>query len=166
MNEYIVTINSKKKIVKIYDDRRIDVDGKTILAAFTKINQNSFILRYGERVIEVAINQYNNEIIRFLLDGWYFDTTVRTKLEETVHELQMDIQKVEHKYDIKAPMPGLILKINKCLGDTVEIGESILVLEAMKMENDLRSPVNGTVKKIHFKEGQTVEKDFTIISIE
>lgn len=166
MNEYVVTINGKKKLVRISGQGTVALDGTEVNASITKVNPHFYILRYGEKIYEVAVNKFNNELTRFLIDGWYFDSTVRTKLRETAFELQKNKEKFEHKSDVKAPMPGLILKFKKKTGDTVELGESLLILEAMKMENDLRSPASGTIKSIHYKEGQTVEKDSIIISIE
>ena len=63
-------------------------------------------------------------------------------------------------------MPGLLLKIKKKEGEHVEIGEPIIVLEAMKMENEIRSPSSGTVTEINFTEGSSVEKDAIILKIE
>ncbi|MFC2082111.1 biotin/lipoyl-containing protein, partial [Bacteroidota bacterium] len=81
-------------------------------------------------------------------------------------ELLSNKKSARHHDIIKAPMPGLILKVKKNIGDDVEIGESVVILEAMKMENEIRSPVSGKIKEILVKEGISVEKDEIIISIE
>ena len=59
---------------------------------------------------------------------------------------------------IHAPMPGMIVRFDKNVGDAVSKGETIVVLEAMKMENALASPVDGTIKSINFKSGDSVPK--------
>jgi len=58
-----------------------------------------------------------------------------------------------------APMPGMIVGVEKKEGDTVNEGETILILEAMKMENALPSPVSGTITKIHLGVGDQVAKN-------
>ncbi len=58
---------------------------------------------------------------------------------------------------VTAIMPGLIIKINKKEGDLVAAGETILVLEAMKMQNEIQSKVQGRIKSIHVKPGESVE---------
>jgi len=63
-------------------------------------------------------------------------------------------------------MPGLVLKIFKQVGETVEENEPVVVLEAMKMENEIRSPKKGVIKEIFLKHGSTVEKDAVILTIE
>jgi len=58
-----------------------------------------------------------------------------------------------------APMPGMIVGVNKKVGDQVKEGETILILEAMKMENALPSPVSGIIKKINLGVGDQVAKN-------
>jgi biotin carboxyl carrier protein len=67
---------------------------------------------------------------------------------------------------IKAPIPGLIARINVELEQAVEAGQTVLVLEAMKMENDIRAPKGGVVRQIHVKPGQTVILHETLVEIE
>ena len=57
-----------------------------------------------------------------------------------------------------APMPGTIVNYEKQVGDSVTEGETVLVLEAMKMENALPAPASGVIKSIDFKDGDTVAK--------
>lgn len=166
MNEFVITVNNKKKTVRVNDNGTVELEGKVIPASITKVSQHSLILRFGDNVYEAATSRINNGEIRFLIDGWYFDTTVRTRLQETAYELQKNKGKTVHHTEVKAPMPGLLIKIKKKIGDHVELGEPILILEAMKMENDLRSPSSGVVKEINFQEGQSVEKGASILVIE
>ncbi|MFO7965199.1 MAG: pyruvate carboxylase subunit B [Desulfobacterales bacterium] len=60
---------------------------------------------------------------------------------------------------LTAPMPGMVVKLHKKVGDTVTEGETVLILEAMKMENALTAPVSGTVKAINFESGDSVAKN-------
>jgi oxaloacetate decarboxylase alpha subunit/pyruvate carboxylase subunit B len=56
-------------------------------------------------------------------------------------------------------MPGMIVKYEKNVGDTVKAGETVVILEAMKMENALPAPAGGTVKTINFSSGDSVAKN-------
>lgn len=58
--------------------------------------------------------------------------------------------------NVRAPLPGLVLGIKVDEGDTVEAGATLMVLEAMKMENTIQAPHNGTVRKIFVREGDSV----------
>ena len=59
---------------------------------------------------------------------------------------------------VTAPMPGMIVKYEKEVGDSISQGETVVVLEAMKMENALPAPASGTVKSVNFSSGDSVAK--------
>ena len=67
---------------------------------------------------------------------------------------------------VTAPMPGNILDVKVKVGDKVENGTALVVLEAMKMENDVVAPVAGTVASINVKKGDTVESGALIAVIQ
>jgi biotin carboxyl carrier protein len=67
--------------------------------------------------------------------------------------------------EIKAPMPGKILKINISVGDSVNEGDTVLILEAMKMENEIVTNSGGRVKKISVSVNDMVETDDTLVII-
>ena len=67
--------------------------------------------------------------------------------------------------DITAPMPGTILDIKVNVGDTVNAGQTVLILEAMKMENEIAAPQAGTVTGIHVSRGASVNPGEILVSI-
>ena len=67
---------------------------------------------------------------------------------------------------IKCPMPGLIVSIDIEEGQSVEDGDKLCVVEAMKMENIIRSETSGVIKKIHCKEGDSLATDEVMIEFE
>ncbi|MFW6011678.1 MAG: pyruvate carboxylase subunit B, partial [Desulfosalsimonas sp.] len=79
------------------------------------------------------------------------------KQEAPKEEAKKPTEDVEG-HPIKAPMPGIIVRYEEKEGASVEEGDTIVVLEAMKMENSLTTPVSGTVKSINFSEGDSVAK--------
>lgn len=66
---------------------------------------------------------------------------------------------------IESPMPGTIMKVNVKVGDTVNEGDPVIVLEAMKMENDIPATVSGKVVAVNVANGDTVESGATLIVI-
>lgn len=66
---------------------------------------------------------------------------------------------------VKSPMPGNILKINVTVGQTVNEGDTLLVLEAMKMENEIAAPKAGTVAQIIVSKGAVVETGAPLVVI-
>jgi biotin carboxyl carrier protein len=67
---------------------------------------------------------------------------------------------------IKAPMPGKVVRILAPAGSQVEIGQSVVVIEAMKMQNELKAPKTGVVKKISVAEGAAVEAGQALAEVE
>ena len=74
--------------------------------------------------------------------------------------------KARNDSDVTTPMPGRIVSVNVAVGDAVNAGDTVVTVEAMKMENPVHAPVSGTVKAIYVSEGDTVNPDECLIEIE
>lgn len=68
--------------------------------------------------------------------------------------------------DLKSQMPGKVIKVEVQEGQEVKQGDTLLILEAMKMENEIKTQVNGIIKAVHVKEGQNLDIDVLMIEIE
>ena len=66
---------------------------------------------------------------------------------------------------VRAPMPGLVVRVAVAVGQRVEAGAGLVVVEAMKMENELRAPHAGVVETVHVTPGTTVEKGAPIVTL-
>ncbi|HEX2867976.1 MAG TPA: biotin/lipoyl-containing protein [Ignavibacteriales bacterium] len=165
MNEYVATLNGKKKTFKILDSGKLLYNEKEVEYSLLKVSEYSYLLKIGNKVYDITTTDLSQDKFGFLVDGHYFETVIRTKLQEKAQELQNIKNKENHHDLIKSPMPGMILKIKKQVGDKIEMGESVVILEAMKMENDLHAPSSGVVKEIFVKEGSSVEKDVVLLTI-
>ncbi|MCC3144344.1 biotin/lipoyl-binding protein [Halanaerobium sp. Z-7514] len=86
------------------------------------------------------------------------------KRKESKEELPLD--RIASNGDIIAPMPGSILEVDVTKGDSVEKGDLLMVLEAMKMENEITSPKAGTVKEVHVRAGDSVDAEDLLLVLE
>ena len=66
---------------------------------------------------------------------------------------------------LRAPMPGMIISYSVKVGDKVNTGDPVCILEAMKMQNSLTAPASGTIKAINFESGASVAKDAILLVI-
>jgi biotin carboxyl carrier protein len=70
-----------------------------------------------------------------------------------------------HNYDLTAPMPATVVKILVAAGQTVKQGETLLVLEAMKMELPIRAPADAVVQAVNCREGELVQPERTLVEL-
>ena len=123
--------------------------------------------------------------VSVLLDGKAFEVHVTASYDGTVkvqlgpHEYTVEIEntrawkgrrhaavEAEGRQQIVAPMPGKVIRLLANTGDEVEVGQGIVVVEAMKMQNEIRSPKKGKVERLHVKEGQNVNAGEVLAWIE
>jgi biotin carboxyl carrier protein len=97
------------------------------------------------------------------VNGAVIEVQLRDQYDELLQALGMDIAAGKKAGDLKAPMPGLVVDVAVTEGQAVEKGDTLIVLEAMKMENSLKATGSATVKKINIQKGNTVEKNQVLI---
>lgn len=93
------------------------------------------------------------------VNGRSFQIDIKKELDLLIDSMGLNSSKSTKVDVIQAPMPGLILNILCETGQTVTKGDSLLVIEAMKMENIIKSPGSGIIQKIHIVQGQSVNKN-------
>ena len=140
----------------------------------------------GDRMEACSLEPVSQDVYSFLVDG-----ASHMVLAERAGSGRWDLQLGESRYrvdvvdertkamrdmgppgspvtgpaPVRAPMPGLVVKVEVEEGELVEAGGGLLVVEAMKMENALTAPVGGRVGAIHVVAGQTVEKDEILMDV-
>ena len=67
---------------------------------------------------------------------------------------------------VSASMPGKVVTVEVSVGESVEEGQTVLILEAMKMQNEVAAPITGTVSAVHCEDGMNVEANVPLIVIE
>jgi biotin carboxyl carrier protein len=166
MTEYIATIKDRKWNINLDQNSKVWVDGKEYHYQLHKLTQNAYLLNLDNKVYKISFRQIDSETLSLTVNTHNIDVTIHSAFQEKASKLIQNRSSAHHHFDIKAPMPGMIIKVKKNVGDAVQQGDSLLILEAMKMENDIRAPVSGIINKIFVKEGNPVEKGMLLISIE
>jgi biotin carboxyl carrier protein len=130
-----------------------------------KINDHQYHLMYHEKSYNIEVIKLNAEEKTLVLkvNSVKFNLQLKDKYDDLLHSLGLDNLTAKKVNEIKAPMPGMVLKILVKDGDEVKKGDPLLVLEAMKMENILKSPTDGVIKKIAALTGVAVEKNQLLI---
>ena len=120
------------------------------------INNESSFISYNEKDSQIYLSDSNQDII----------ITIQTELDLMIAEFGFATSEDEQAGEIHAFIPGLITKLFVNVGDDVEEGYHLCLLEAMKMENEINAPISGIVKSINVSEGSSIEKGDLIMEIE
>ncbi|MBC3785888.1 acetyl-CoA carboxylase biotin carboxyl carrier protein subunit [Spirosoma utsteinense] len=97
------------------------------------------------------------------INGHIHQVQLKDRFDLLLEKMGMSSVAATKINNLKAPMPGLVVGINVAVGDVISKGDSLLILEAMKMENNLKAPGDGTVKSIRANQGDRVEKGQILI---
>jgi biotin carboxyl carrier protein len=155
--KYEVRIAGKTRIVEIERNSngwKATLDGHGVAADVVEIAPNIFSVLLASQSHEICVTSHP--------DGKLILQTGRLEFVAEVHDPRSWSGRrhggveAEGRQQIVAPMPGKIIRVLVKAGDTVEAGQGLLVVEAMKMQNQIRSPKSGTVERILSEEGQAV----------
>jgi len=100
------------------------------------------------------------------INGQVHRISVREPIDQLLSSMGMDLKSMQKIEPVKAPMPGMVLKVLVAPGQQIRKGDGLLILEAMKMENVLKAAADATVKSISVKEQTAVEKGVVLIELE
>ena len=165
MNDYTVSVNNNKHNLKILKNNKVELNGDNFDVELSQLSKYSYLLKVNNRVYQVTSDKNNHENYLLTIAGYSYNITVRTNLEEKANEYLKNKATESNSEVIKSPMPGLIVKILKKVGDNIQMGEPIFLLEAMKMENEIRASASGVIKSINVKENNSVEKGEVLLEI-
>jgi propionyl-CoA carboxylase alpha chain len=115
----------------------------------------------GERVSMLIVERQGG--IRVSYRGAAPNVTVQRPAVATLAQLMPVKKAADTSKQLLCPMPGLVVSINVEVGQEVKAGETLAVVEAMKMENVLRAERDGTIKKINAKKGDSLPVDSIIL---
>jgi len=138
--------------------------GQEILPEFTSIDDHRYRLRLDNRIYVLRFHP-DEEYISVMLAGQTRQVRVETERSRLINELARHSAQFDGHAEVKAPIPGLVVKILPGAGDSVAKGDKLLILEAMKMENVIKSPVDGTIESIRIEAGKTVQSGESLMII-
>ncbi len=169
LNKYIVRSQNEQSFEISVDpssgqlylgDEGIELDIHEDAGDYHVLHENK---SYNVSIVRVDLENSNCLIS---VNGKLLELHVEDHYETLLKELGMDNFAQQVVKEIRAPMPGLVLESSVNVGDEVSEGQTLLILEAMKMENNITSPNEGIVKEVMVEKGQTVDKNDVLIRFE
>jgi biotin carboxyl carrier protein len=162
--KYVTTINDKTFEIEIQGDGSLLVNGEPRSVDFRVLAPQFYSIIMNNLSYELVIEERGDDI-EVLMHGRLYNARVmdeRAQLMAMRHALLMtDTGDV----NVKAPMPGLVVAVPVTVGQEVKAGQSVLILESMKMQNELKAPRDGVIGAIHVEPGQSVEQNKVLVTI-
>lgn len=165
---YKTKVNGQQEFDISFEEGDFIVNGKKGKWDLSKIRDNHFHLLQDNRSfsIEAVKADLTNKSFSLKINNKPVTIQVQDRYDQLLKKLGMDTAASTKANDLKAPMPGMVLRILVQEGQEIKKGDSILVLEAMKMENILKSAGDGKVKSLKVKSGDKVDKNQLLVVIE
>lgn len=165
--KYFVKVGDEEVEVHV-DGDTVTVNGETHRAALSSVAGTPVsLLRLDDEVRRVVARSGDSRGRYTLwLDGFRFETEALDERARTIRELTRASAAASGPAPIVAPMPGMIVRVSAQVGDQVQPGQGVVVMEAMKMENELRATAAGTVRAVLVTAGTAVEKGAVLLELE
>lgn len=146
-------------------DKTLDITPDQINWDLVEYAPNCFHIIYNNKSYRAEIVKADHQTKSFTIkvNNTIQTVTLKDKFDMLLEKMGMNASATSKLNFVKAPMPGLIIDLKIKAGDTVNAGDALLILEAMKMENVLKSPGGGVVKSVKVKKGDSVEKGQVLI---
>ncbi len=163
--KYVTTIDDKTYTIEINDDKRVIVDGVEYAVDFESVSgQPVYSLLINGRSYEAYVNQSEDENNwQVLIRGDLFTASVEDEREKRLRAAAGAVSSSTGEFNLKAPMPGMIVTVPVSEGQSVQKGDILAVLESMKMQNELKSPRDGKVGRVKVKAGDNVEQSQVLL---
>jgi biotin carboxyl carrier protein len=166
--KYVVQLNEDRKSVTIdADGLRYEAEAP-VHAELSDIEGSPVrMVMIGTHVYRVvAQKRQGRGRYTLWVDGYRFETEALDERTRAIRDLSAASAGPVGPAPILAPMPGMIVRVSVKVGDTVEAGQGVVVMEAMKMENELRATAAGTVRSVEVAAGTAVEKGALLVALE
>jgi biotin carboxyl carrier protein len=162
---YKVKVNDQFLFEVENKDSAFLVNGVPVELDLSTIGNDSTHVLYQNKSFNTEIVELNktDKTCKIKVNGNIYQISIEDQFDVLLKQLGLDNLTANKVLEIKAPMPGLVLKVLVEEGTEVKKGDNLVILEAMKMENILKSSTDGVVKKILIKQGDKVEKNQILV---
>jgi biotin carboxyl carrier protein len=162
--KYITTINGKKFEVEIRSDNTVWVDGKPRSVDFLSLGPTLFSVIMDNAQHEVVVEN-REDAVEVLMKGRLYTGTVLDERAQLMRSRRGGDANDSGEVTVRAPMPGLIVAVLVSEGEHVKAGQTLVILESMKMQNELKAPRAGTVQRVSVQAGTTVEQRKVLVTL-
>ena len=142
------------------------LDGQPADIRIERLDDYAVLLFEGTRTTLVGLEPQDDGTVIATVNGKRIEVEVKTSTDLLLDRFGMDAGASSADREVRAPMPGLVLRLLVKAGDAVEAGQGVAVLEAMKMENEPKAPASGVIANVRVAEGDAVGKNDLLIELD
>jgi biotin carboxyl carrier protein len=163
--KYHVTIGQEEFEIEVRSETEITVDGEPLRVDFQSMaDQPVYSLLLGNESHEAYVGESEGGL-QVLLRGQLYEVDVEDERQRRLRQASETEGGPGGEFQLKAPMPGLIVAVPVAEGDSVSRGQNLVILESMKMQNELRSPRDGVVLRVRANPGERVEQNQVLVTL-
>lgn len=163
--KYQATIDKSAFEVETLGSDAVSLNGAKKESRLVQLSERFYQFIYEGKVFRVESIK-TDDGFNFKINGELVSVELKDELQLMLDKMGGSAKKKATSGDVKAPMPGLVVKLSVAVGESVKKGQGLLILEAMKMQNEIKSPIDGVVKEIKVSEKQAVEKNHLLMKLE
>jgi biotin carboxyl carrier protein len=164
--KYVTMVNDKKFEIEILPDGSLEINGKKkVVADFTPLGRTSYSLLIEGASQSMTIEEREGNIEVLMRGGRLYTTKVLDERSLLMAQRSGGLMDGSGPAAIKAPMPGLVVKVLVNPGDEVKAGQAVIILESMKMQNELKAPRAGTIEAVNVQASQSVEQNKVLVTL-
>ncbi len=160
--KYVTIINERRFEIEVDNDGRVLIDGEERDVDFLNLGGSLYSLITENKSFEAVIDDDEGRI-DVMMRGRLFEAQVLDERAMLLMQRRGGLS--SSSGEVHAPMPGLIVDVTVEEGDEVAKGQTVIILESMKMQNELKSPVDGIARAIHAVAGQAVDKNDLLVEV-
>ncbi|MGJ3237695.1 MAG: acetyl-CoA carboxylase biotin carboxyl carrier protein subunit [Anaerolineae bacterium] len=160
--KYTTIVNNTQFEVEILNDGKILVNGEPHNVDFVSLEESLYSVIQNTKSYEIAIEE-DRGAYEILMAGHLYEATVLDQRALLMAQRKGGL--MAGSGEVHSPMPGLIVDVPVKVGDSVTQGDTVVILESMKMQNELKAPRDGKVQTISCEAGQTVDKGSLLVNI-
>ncbi len=155
--KYTVLIGERTYEIRPDANQTVEINGEPHHVDFHSIEQSGFYSVLIDNRSWHAMVERDGDEYRISIDGEMYVVSVQDERTRKIQKALSKVSATSGEFVLKAPMPGLVRSVPAQAGQEISQGQSLIILEAMKMENELRSPRAGVIKEVRVKPGDAVE---------
>jgi len=164
--KYITQVLDETYEIEIKKDGLVIVNGEERHVDFKSMGQHAiYSLIIDNQSFEAVVEQRDGQY-HVLIFGDLYEIDVTDERSQRLARLSGVSTDMTGEAQIKSPMPGLIVAVPVNVGDEVTKGQTVVILESMKMENELKAPRDGVVERVDVGAGDSVEQNKVLVVIQ